>query len=433
MSPNTKPLLIAGTRPEVIKLAPVMEALDRLGVDYLFVWSGQHYDYELSGIFFEQLGVRKPDVDLGVGSGTHAQQTASIMLRLEEVVTRRAPSAVVAQGDTNTVLAAALTSAKMRIPFAHVEAGLRSWDMTMPEEVNRKVADAVAVLHFAPTELAAVNLLFEGASRSGIHLTGNTVVDILRRHAHTADKAGETLLSQLGLERSQYVLATIHRAENTDSPKRLAEILAALHDLSREHRVVFSIHPRTRKAIAAYSLQGLLEDITLLPPLGYFEFIGLLMHARVVVTDSGGVQEEAFTLKVPTVTVRYSTERPETTMYGINRLAGPERDRIVRLAKIQAEAYEAVQSLAFQNPLGDGRAGERIAQVLKQRLEEGLEIREPDLREAPVVRYRLAEMGEPNTEIMDTLAEFNENGIPIFNDNIKIKSKIIKIKSRIHL
>ena len=382
MSEAKKPLLIvAGTRPEVIKLAPVLKWLERLDLEYVFVWSGQHYDYELSRIFFEQLGIPDPDEDLDVRSGTHAEQTAKMMVGLEKVIEKYSPSVVVAEGDTNTVVASSLTALKCLVPFAHVEAGLRSWNMCMPEEVNRKVADAIASLHFAPTELAAMNLLFEGVPSRSVHVTGNTIVDMVNEYESLARKRGEELLSELGLEKYGYFLTTVHRAENTDNPQRLANIVMALRELSQHHDVLFPIHPRTEKRLIDLGLMGHLKNVKVVEPMGYLEFLGVLAHARVVLTDSGGVQEEAFTLKVPTVVLRYNTERPETTMFRISVLAGADRDRIVKLALLQAERAEEVRGLNFKNPLGDGLAGKRIAQILKEAVEGGLAIEEPDLRE----------------------------------------------------
>ncbi|MCX8205575.1 MAG: UDP-N-acetylglucosamine 2-epimerase (non-hydrolyzing), partial [Candidatus Nezhaarchaeota archaeon] len=330
-------MIVAGTRPEVVKLASVIEWLQRLGVSYVFVWSGQHYDYQLSRVFFEELEVGRPDLDLRVGSRPQAEQAAGIMLRLGRAVRERSPSVIVAEGDTNTVLASALTAAKCSTPFAHVEAGLRSWDARMPEEVNRRVADAVASLHFAPTKLAAVNLLFEGVPSRSIYLTGNTVVDALHKFAGRVASLSDCVLSKHGLERHGFILATVHRAENTESPQRLGSILKALDKLSQLHPVVFPAHPRTRGAVAKYGLSKHLGRVRVTGPLGYFEFLALLSSCRAVLTDSGGVQEEAFTLKTPTVTLRYSTERPETTMYRVNVLAGAETERIVKLALEQAE------------------------------------------------------------------------------------------------
>jgi len=252
------------------------------------------------------------------------------------------------RGDTNTVLASALTAVKCRVPFAHVEAGLRSWNMLMPEEVNRRVADAVASLHFAPTEWAALNLLFEGISISSIHVTGNTIVDALLKFMPRVRAQSEDVLSKYGLEKDNYILVTIHRAENTDNDYRLISIVKALLELAKQWKIVFPMHPRTKNALARLGLlENIKNTIKVLDPLGYFEFLALLSNCRVVLTDSGGVQEEAFTLKIPTVTLRYNTERPETTMYGINVLAGI--DRIVEYTFKQAERAEEIKKLEFKN------------------------------------------------------------------------------------
>ncbi|MEM1990627.1 MAG: UDP-N-acetylglucosamine 2-epimerase (non-hydrolyzing) [Candidatus Bathyarchaeia archaeon] len=427
-----KPIMVvAGTRPEVIKLAPVIEWLQRLSVDYVFVWSGQHYDYMLSRVFFEEFGLDEPDVNLMVGSGSHAEQTARVMLGLERAIMDYSPSVVVAEGDTNTVLAAALVSVKCLTPFAHVEAGLRSWSMVMPEEVNRRVADALASLHFAPTRWAALNLLFEGISSRSVHVTGNTVVDALQELMGKVSELSNNVLSRYNLERGNFILATLHRAENTNNPERLKSILEALDELSQYYPIVFPIHPRTRSAAARFGLSKCLSRIRVMEPLGYFEFLALLSNCRVVLTDSGGVQEEAFTLKVPTVTLRYNTERPETTLYGINVLAGAEKDRIVKLALMQAERAKEIRGLSFENPLGDGQAGKRIAQLLREAVNEGLAIKEPDLRETPVVEYRLLDRVRDleNSTLLDLLAGFYEDGKPALG---KSKSKFIaRIKGRL--
>ncbi|MEM0385429.1 MAG: UDP-N-acetylglucosamine 2-epimerase (non-hydrolyzing) [Nitrososphaerales archaeon] len=407
-----KPIMIvAGTRPEVIKLAPIIKWLQRLSVDHIFVWSGQHYDYILSRVFFEEFELAEPKVNLNVGSGSHAEQTAKIMLGLEHVIKDYSPSIVVAEGDTNTVLASALVSVKCLTPFAHVEAGLRSWSMIMPEEVNRRVADAVASLHFAPTEWAALNLLFEGISSRTVHVTGNTIVDALQELISKAANLSNNVLGEHALERHNFILVTLHRAENTDNPERLESILKALNELTQHYQVVFPMHPRTRNAVSRFSLLEYLSRIRVIEPLGYLEFLALLSNCRTVLTDSGGVQEEAFTLKIPTVTLRYNTERPETTMFHVNVLAGAEKDRIVELTLRQAKRAKEVKELSFNNPLGDGQAGKRIAQLLREAGREGLSIEEPDLREMPVIKYSLLNEGITlSSSVFDLLAFFNEDG-----------------------
>ncbi|MEM1983579.1 MAG: UDP-N-acetylglucosamine 2-epimerase (non-hydrolyzing) [Sulfolobales archaeon] len=427
-----KPMMIvAGTRPEVIKLAPVVKRLQQLGIDYIFVWSGQHYDYQLSRVFFREFELAEPTIDLMVGSGSHAEQTAKLMLGLERVIKKYTPSVVVAEGDTNTVLACALVAAKLLTPFAHVEAGLRSWNMLMPEEVNRRLADAIARLHFAPTKLAALNLLFEGISSQTVYVTGNTIVDSLQEFMSKVVSLSDSVLSRYGLERYDYVLVTLHRAENTDNPERLESILKALNELSRYYPVVFPVHPRTKNAVSRFGLSEQLSRVKLTEPLGYFEFLSLLSNCRVVLTDSGGVQEEAFTLKIPTVTLRYNTERPETTLYGINVLAGADKDKIVKLALTQAERAEEVRRLSFENPLGDGQAGRRIAEILKEAVEAGLTIDEPDLRDMPVVKYRLLDETRDfeTSSLFDLLAAFDKDGEPVLPWENKLRF-IARIKDK---
>jgi len=388
---NSPILVIAGTRPEIIKLAPVVEWLERLRADYVLVWSGQHYDYEMSRIFFEQLGIPEPDMTLDVGSGSHAEQTAKAMIGVEKVIARYEPSIVVAEGDTNTVVAAALTAVKMWVPFAHVEAGLRSWDRTMPEEVNRVVADALAELLFAPTELAAVNLMHEGVPLDKIYITGNTIVDVVLKHEKKALAYGRRLMETLGLEPYGYFLVTVHRQENTDNPCRLADILKALKKLAKHFPVVFPVHPRTLNRLKRLGLDGELRDsgIITMGPLGYFQFLGLLAHSLVVLTDSGGVQEEACTLAVPCVTLRYNTERPETVAVGLNKIVGTDPVSIMNAALSAAKRRDEITSKARSrpNPLGDGKAGEKIARILKEATEHGIRIQTTDSRQDPYITY----------------------------------------------
>jgi len=423
-------MIVAGTRPEIIKLAPVIKWLEKLGEEYIFVWSGQHYDYELSRIFFEQLRIPEPDEDLNVGSGTHAEQTAKMMVGLERLIQKYSPAIVVAEGDTNTVVASSLTALKCLVPFAHVEAGLRSWNMSMPEEVNRKIADALASVCFAPTKLAVINLLFEGVSRKFIHLTGNTIVDVVYEYKEYVMRKGDETLARFDLDKYDFILVTLHRAENTVNRERLRSILAAFSELSEYYRIVFPMHPRTRNAIVKFGLGDYLKKIEVLDPLGYLEFLGLLANSRVVLTDSGGVQEESLTLKVPTVTLRYNTERPETTMFHVNVLAGADKDRIVKLALMQAERAEKIRRLSFENPFGDGYAGKRITQILKEALENRLDIKEPDLRETPAIEYRLLEEDcLENSSLFDLLVAFDGDGRPILSESGTLKF-LARIKGR---
>jgi len=416
-------MIVAGTRPEAIKLAPVFWNLDKLGVDYTFVWSGQHYHYEMSRIFFEQLGLPEPDIDLDTRSGSHAEQTAKIMVSVEKAIEELKPSIVVAEGDTNTTLAVALTSVKKLVPFAHVEAGLRSWDRTMPEEINRILADAAAELHFAPTGLAAINLMHEGIPLRKIHITGNTIVDVVYKFKDHVARQGRWLLNKLGLEPHSYILVTVHRQENTDYPQRLGNIVKALIELSKQYPIVFPIHPRTVSRLQSYGLWSQLsshENIYLLKPLGYFQFLGLLMNSLIVLTDSGGVQEEACTLKVPTLTLRYNTERPETVLVGTNRVIGSEARRIVEEAikAINSRRQIVSNSENMPNPLGDGRAGERIAIVLSNAVENHIQIEAIDSRENPYITYALLDLhdlGEIAKSVGDIVALYDERGTSILD------------------
>lgn len=426
-------MVVAGTRPEVIKLFPIFKWFDRFGVEYIFVWSGQHYDYELSRIFFEQFEIRSPNENLDVRSGTHAEQTAKAMIGLEKLIKKYSPTVVISEGDTNTVAASSLAALKCLVPYAHVEAGLRSWNMCMPEEVNRKIADSVATLHFAPTELAAINLLFEGIPSRCIYITGNTIVDVISEYEGLARSRGEQFLSELGFDKHNYILVTVHRAENTDNPRRLISIVMAFKELSQHYNILFPIHPRTEKRLIELGLLPYLQHVKIVKSMGYLEFLGVLAHARVVLTDSGGVQEEAFTLKVPTVTLRYNTERPETTMFNLNMLAGAEKDKIVSLTLLQAKRIEEIRGISFENPLGDGSAGMRIAKILKEAMDIGLHIEEPDLRETPLIEYRLLERGEQDSSsLFDLLATFDKTGRPML-PNKRTSKFLARIKTRYRL
>lgn len=413
-------MVIAGTRPEAIKLSTVIEWLQRFGVDRIFAWSGQHYDYELSKIFFEQLDLPEPDINVDVRSGSHSRQTAKAMIRMEETITKQKPSLVVAEGDTNTVAAAALTASKSCVPFAHVEAGLRSYDRRMPEETNRIVADSLSELLFAPTELAVLNLTHEGIPLRKIHLTGNTVVDVVLKHKDTAGRTGKELLNELKIGSGEYLLLTLHRQENTNSLSRLSNIIEALSRLSGRYKVVFPMHPRTKNKLRSTGMYGALKrkhNLILTPPVGYFEFLGLLMHSLVVLTDSGGVQEEALTLGVPTVTLRYNTERPETVLYGLNVVAGTEPESVCELTEGQIQKSEELRSAVKTkpNPLGDGKAGRRIATAIKNAVEEGIEVETSDTRHDPYIVCTLINSDQLNQlrnidDTFEILAIYNRAG-----------------------
>jgi len=345
-------LTVVGARPQFIKCAPVSRAL--LGrAEEILVHTGQHYDDNMSGVFFEELGIPKPHVNLGIGSGSHGAQTGRMLGRLEDVVLAEQPAVVLVYGDTNSTLAAALVAAKLCVPIAHVEAGLRSFNRTMPEEVNRVVADHLSTWLFCPSSVAAENLAAEGISR-GVHMVGDVMRDALSYARQRATKRPDVLV-RLGLEERRYVLATVHRAENTDREDRLRGILAAFAAL--DEVVVLPIHPRTRKRVADLGL-ATTGRVRLIEPQGYGDMIRLEEGARLVVTDSGGMQKEAYWLGVPCVTVRDETEWVETVAAGWNVVVGADPARIV-------DAARSIAPPAARPPLyGDGRAAQMIVELL---------------------------------------------------------------------
>jgi UDP-N-acetylglucosamine 2-epimerase (non-hydrolysing) len=302
--------IILGTRPEIIKMAPIIRECQRRNLDYFVLHTGQHYSYQMDSIFFEQLELPAARYNLDVGSASHAEQTGRIMAGVEKVLMDERPDVVLVQGDTNTVLAGALAASKLHIKVGHVEAGLRSYDRTMPEEINRVVADHISDYLFAPTENSRQNLRKEGIAEEKIHVTGNTIVDSVYQNLEIA-KRKVNVLADLGLAPKEYFLVTAHRQENVDSRERLGEILKGLEMVSREFElpVVFPVHPRTRKMAAEFGFE--FDGIRAIEPLGFLEFLQLEANARMALTDSGGVQEETCILGVPCVTLRENTERPK--------------------------------------------------------------------------------------------------------------------------
>ena len=338
-------------------MSPIIRELRRREIDHIVIHTGQHYDYAMDGTFFEDLELQQPDYNLKVGSGTHADQTAKIMLGVEEILIQEEPSVTLVQGDTNSVLAGALVAAKLHLRLGHVEAGLRSFDRRMPEEINRVVADHVSDLLFAPTQTSRDNLLQEGIDGCMIHVTGNTVVDALRQNLEIS-RSKSRVLDRLGLG-DDFFLVTLHRAENVDDEDKLRGIISALGKLGEAYglKVVFPVHPRTRKMIDAFKLST--EGIMTTDPLGYLDFLQLEARARLILTDSGGVQEEACVLKVPCVTIRENTERPETVEVGANAVAGTDPSKIVS----DVGRMLAV-SRSWANPFGVGDAGAKIVKII---------------------------------------------------------------------
>ncbi len=358
-------LHVVGARPNFMKVAPVLRALERRStVTQALVHTGQHYDVNMSARFFKELEIPDPDVNLEVGSGTHAQQTAEIMSRLEPVIVEHKPDLVLVYGDVNSTIAGALVCAKLLIPVGHVEAGLRSFDRTMPEEINRLVSDQLSDLLFTPSEDNDENLQREGISSAKIHRVGNVMIDTLVR---CLPLCSEPRLGELG---GEYALVTLHRPSNVDDPNILSELIKALEEISRELVVLFPVHPRTRQIIRDIATNRTVgERLRMLEPLGYLEFLSLQRKARLVITDSGGVQEEATYLGVPCLTVRENTERPVTVAMGTNILVGRDTEKL----REEVERIVAGQGkVGSVPPLWDGQAAERIAAVIESWLDQKL-------------------------------------------------------------
>ena len=353
-------LIVIGTRPEIIKMSPVIRECTNQGLAFSVVHTGQHYSYAMDRIFFEQLDLSLPKYNLDVGSGSHGAQTAAILAGIENILQQHPPGIVLVQGDTNTVCAGALAAVKLHIPVGHVEAGLRSYDRSMPEEINRIIADHVSDQLFAPTEISRQNLLHEGIEAEKITVTGNTVVDAVQQNIRIAHHKVHPL-EDLCLEPRHYFLVTAHRVENVDDPFRLAEILTGLKKISEhfELPVIFPMHPRTQKMVREFSLST--EGIRVIDPVGYLEFLLLESKSALILTDSGGVQEESCILSVPCVTLRENTERPETITVGSNILAGTNPEKMLAATDLMIDIPRT-----WNNPFGDGDAAHRVIDVCKR-------------------------------------------------------------------
>ncbi len=369
---------ILGTRPEIIKMAPIIDEISKRGIDQIVLHTGQHYDKEMSDNFFRDLEIPAPDYNIHVGSGTHGKQTGLMMQGIEEVLLEEKPDIVLVQGDTNAVLAGALVCAKLHIAVGHVEAGLRSFDMTMPEEINRMAADVCSTMYFIPTEQSAINLLAEGFSRENLLITGNTVVDACFRHLEIAKKRGfeEESLAELDIENMENILTlTMHRAENVDDKKRVTNIIGALKELS-DMNIIFPIHPRTKNTLQNFGLFDELNDLEhvhIVKPIGYLDFLLLTSNSTLILTDSGGLQEEAITLNVPALTLRYNTERPETVTAGGNILVGSDKEVILENArKILSDEDFANAMKNAPNPYGQGDSAKLTVDAIEQYYEDGL-------------------------------------------------------------
>ena len=364
-----KVINVVGARPNFMKVAPVVEAMRRRAEEFapMVVHTGQHYDAQMSDAFFRDLGLPRPDVYLGVGSGSHAQQTAAVMQLFEPVVVSERPDWVVVVGDVNSTLACALVCSKLQVRVAHVEAGLRSRDRAMPEEINRLLTDQIADLLLTPSEDADRNLLAEGVAPERIKMVGNVMIDSLFKHL--ALSQASKVRDELGVEGEPYAVVTLHRPSNVDDARVLRRILSALEKISERLTIVFPAHPRTRKMLSEFGMLERVERakrLRLIEPLGYLDFLRLYSGASLVLTDSGGIQEETTALGIPCLTLRENTERPVTVELGTNRIAGTNPERIV------AEAFDALaRGDAGETPpvppLWDGHAAERILDAIIER------------------------------------------------------------------
>jgi UDP-N-acetylglucosamine 2-epimerase len=347
-----KIISIVGARPEFIQAAAVSRAL-RFNNREILVHTGQHYDYLMSRTFFEELDLPSPDYDLGVGSGSHARQTGEILIRLEEVLIKEKPDLVIVRGDTNSTLAGALAASKLQIPTAHLEAGERSFDRTMPEEINRLATDCISDLWFCVSKTAIQHLYAEGIQAS-VYFVGDVMLDILMQTLPLA-VARSNILNKLGVSPKEYALVTVHRAGNTDNPERLRQIVTALNSIP--DTIILPAHPRTRKALMKNNIE-LKNHIHLIEPLGYLEMLTLEKNSRLIATDSGGVQREAYYLGIPCLTLRDETEWIETVSLGWNKLTGTKPEKIL-------EAWYNFGFPSYHPPIyGDGNAGIKIAQII---------------------------------------------------------------------
>ena len=362
-----KVINVVGARPNFMKMAPIIEAMNRHPeqIEHLLVHTGQHYDEKMSKAFFDDLGMPKPDIDLGVGSGSHAEQTARIMVEFEKVCQRERPDLVIVVGDVNSTMACTITAKKLGVKVAHVEAGLRSRDMGMPEEINRLCTDVLCDYLFTTDHFADENLRAEGVGAERIVFVGNVMIDTLLKHRQMAEKLG--VAKRLGLAKGGYMTMTLHRPSNVDDKEVFRGILEALRVLSRDVPIIFPIHPRTRKMAETFGLMdyftqgGRVEGIWITEPLGYLEFLHLNCHAKLVLTDSGGLQEETTVLGVPCLTLRHNTERPITCEVGTNVVVGNSGERILAAAREILARPKGSYGIPEK---WDGKAAERIVEWL---------------------------------------------------------------------
>ncbi len=358
---------VVGARPNFMKIAPLMAAYKAAsGIQPILVHTGQHYDERMSDLFFRQLGIPEPDINLGVGSASHAVQTAEIMKSFEPVVLEHKPDAVLVVGDVNSTIACGLVAVKLGVKLIHVEAGLRSGDRTMPEEINRVLTDSISDLLFCTEPSGVDNLKREGVPAEKVFIVGNVMIDTLLKNKEKADES--KILDEQGLKSGSYAVLTLHRPANVDDPAVLGRILDALEVIQQDLPIVFPIHPRTRKNIAGSSLAGRVKAMTglrLIDPVGYLDFLKLTSSARLVLTDSGGIQEETTILKVPCITLRENTERPVTAEIGSNQIVGTDPEKIISAYREVIDGHWRESRIP---DLWDGHAAERIVEILTERL-----------------------------------------------------------------
>ena len=354
--------LVVGTRPQIIKSAPIVQKSIELGLDIEIIHTGQHYDYTLSQVFLEELSIPVPVVNLGVGSGTHIFQITEIMSRLEKYLRKHPASMVVVPGDTNSALAGALAPIKIGTPVSHVEAGARCYNMKLPEEINRRIIDHCSDILFAPTDKCMINLTNESVVGERF-LTGDVMYDVFLEFSDRVD--GCDVLNRHNLGKEEYMLLTLHRGGNVDNPSRLRDIIIGIQETGE--KVIFPAHPRTRSRMVEYglSLQG--SNIKVIDPVSYVEILTLLRYASGVLTDSGGLQKEAFWSKIPCITLRDETEWMETVEMEVNTIVGADSDRIARTIEHVCERNTEIRSKFRKNPFGDGEASRRIVEILKTR------------------------------------------------------------------
>ena len=362
---SNKVYIIAGARPNFMKIAPIINELRSSNIEFNLIHTGQHYDNNMSKVFFDELGIPEPNIYLNVGSGTHASQTAKIMIEFEKVILKEEPSLIVVVGDVNSTLACALVAKKRGIKIAHVEAGLRSFDQTMPEEINRLLTDQISDFLFTTERSAELNLIKEGIDKKKIFFVGNTMIDTLIKNLERARIIN--YYEKLNLKKKEFALVTLHRPSNVDNKENLLKVLKIVNYLQEKIKVIFPIHPRTAKNIKKFNFEKKLKEYNLITtePIGYLEFLNLMENCRLILTDSGGIQEEASYLKVPVITLRKNTERPITVDKGSNTLVGCNYEIAVKyIDKILSNSYKKGQDIEKW----DGKTAERIVSILKKPL-----------------------------------------------------------------